>query len=228
MLDNLALQPWRGELALRVAGGKTLPVAVRAEAVPSRDGALLGFIITLNDLRENKRAGAARLHLAEALQVAARGGAGAAPRDADEVIAAILSNASLAAMCRWCSSSNSSTCQRNALQASATTASISSAPSGISAKPTRKAPRRGHLLALTKFVESGAKVLRQAVLPRDQAFERLATVQITQTTHISVGHQTARGFRIEFAQTRHILLRGALERKRLMLGQSVQIGRLAG
>ena len=98
MLDHLALQPWRGELALRVVGGKTLPVAVRAEAVPSRDGALLGFIITLNDLRENKRAAAARRHLEDALQVAARGGVGAAPRDADEVIAAILSNASLAAM----------------------------------------------------------------------------------------------------------------------------------
>ena len=98
MLDNLALQPWRGELALRLAAGATLPVAVRAEAVPSRDGTLLGFIMTINDLSENKRAAAARRQLELSLQIAAQGGVGAPPRAADEVITAILSNASLAAM----------------------------------------------------------------------------------------------------------------------------------
>lgn len=93
VLAGLALQPWRGEWAVRRHGGGTLPVSVRAEAVPSRDGALLGFIVTLADLSDSRRTAAARAHLEEALALTAHG-----PRPADEVIGAILTNASLAAM----------------------------------------------------------------------------------------------------------------------------------
>lgn len=95
--------PWRGEMAIATAAGVSLPVAVRAEVVPGRDGMMLGFIVTLFDLRDSKRAAAARRHLEESMQLAARGQSLSAPagdvaRDADEVIGAILTNASLAAM----------------------------------------------------------------------------------------------------------------------------------
>jgi two-component system, chemotaxis family, sensor kinase Cph1 len=93
VLDGLALQPWRGEWALTCPGQPPLPVAVRAEAVPARDGTLLGFIVTLTDLSDRRRSAAARQHLETTLAATARG-----PRPADAVIDAILSNASLAAM----------------------------------------------------------------------------------------------------------------------------------
>ena len=95
--------PWRGEMALGRETEAGLPVAVRAETVPGRDGALLGFIVTLVDLRDNKRAVAARRQLEASMQRAAQGHGLAQPidgagRGADEVMAAILTNASLAAM----------------------------------------------------------------------------------------------------------------------------------
>ncbi len=93
VLDTLALQPWRGEWAVLRPGSAALPVAVRAEAVPARDGAMLGFIITLADLSDSRRTAEARRRLEAALQLSAQG-----PRPADEVIAAILNNANLAAM----------------------------------------------------------------------------------------------------------------------------------
>ncbi len=98
-------QPWRSELALmrhHEAGqspADPLPVRVRVELVPGRDGQVLGYIIVLTDLSESRRADAARLHLEQALQQAGRGGR-TEGSDAviDNVIGAILSNASLAAM----------------------------------------------------------------------------------------------------------------------------------
>lgn len=95
--------PWRGEMALTRERETALPVAVRAEVVPGRDGKMLEFIVTLFDLRDSKRAAAARRHLEESMQLAARGRSLSvalddAPRGADEVIGAILTNASLAAM----------------------------------------------------------------------------------------------------------------------------------
>ena len=102
LLDGLASvrslhQTWRGELALRTSGdaAEPLPVRVRVEMVPGRDGQVLGYIIVLSDLSDNRRADAARQHLEQSLQQAGRGG-----RDAgnDNVIGAILTNASLAAM----------------------------------------------------------------------------------------------------------------------------------
>ncbi len=93
---------WRGELALQMDGGQALPVALRAEPVPARDGSLLGLIFIFEDLTENKRADAARDHLEASLSKVGRGLDGR-PREggslgADELIAAILTNASLAAM----------------------------------------------------------------------------------------------------------------------------------
>jgi len=93
VLDGLALQPWRGEWAVARRGETALPVAVRAEAVPGRDGELLGFIITLTDLSESRRTAEARRHLETTLEVSAN----TSPH-ADVVINAILTNASLAAM----------------------------------------------------------------------------------------------------------------------------------
>ena len=34
---------WRGEMALALADGSNLPVSLRAEPVPARDGSMLGF-----------------------------------------------------------------------------------------------------------------------------------------------------------------------------------------
>jgi hypothetical protein len=57
---------------------------------------VLGFIVVLTDLRDSHRADAARHHLEQSLQQAG-GSADGSPRD-DDVIGAILTNASLAAM----------------------------------------------------------------------------------------------------------------------------------
>jgi len=35
---------WRGEMALSMRDGSLLPVGLRAEPVPARDGSMLGFI----------------------------------------------------------------------------------------------------------------------------------------------------------------------------------------
>ncbi|HEY6134916.1 MAG TPA: GAF domain-containing protein [Rubrivivax sp.] len=99
-LDGLRGSPqgWRREWELQLA--PPLPVAVRAEIVFGRDGSALGYILTLADLREARRADAARVHLEEALRQASQTGAvkGGPAREADEVVSAILTNASLAAM----------------------------------------------------------------------------------------------------------------------------------
>lgn len=98
-------QAWRGELSLRRGGGAdaALPVGLRIELVPGRDGQVLGYILVLSDLRDSHRADAARRHLEAALHQAGRGGrsdsgADAPGSPADQVISAILTNASLAAM----------------------------------------------------------------------------------------------------------------------------------
>ncbi len=98
-------QAWRGELSLRRGSGADadLPVGLRIELVPGRDGQVLGYILVLSDLRDSHRADAARRHLEDALHQAGRGGrsdngADASGSPADLVISAILTNASLAAM----------------------------------------------------------------------------------------------------------------------------------
>jgi len=95
--------PWRGELQLRLANDALLPVAVRAEVVPSRDGSVMGFFLILEDLTESQRAEAARRHLEESLTQASRDTFIASAqarglRERDDLIGAILANASLAAM----------------------------------------------------------------------------------------------------------------------------------
>jgi len=101
---------WRGELALaRPPGGAGLtgvPVdpdaapalAARAEPVPTRDGALLGFIVILEDLTQARRTSRARQHLELALSRASRHGGLGPGGQADGLVAAIIANASLAAM----------------------------------------------------------------------------------------------------------------------------------
>jgi len=85
---------WRRELDLLTADGSAVPMTVHAEPVSGRDGKLLGFVLTLIDLREARRADTARLNLESALRLAAQ----STSSEADEVISAILTNASLAAM----------------------------------------------------------------------------------------------------------------------------------
>lgn len=91
---RVAQHGWRRELDLLAADGAAIPTAVHAEPISGNDGKLLGFVVTLIDLREARRADTARLNLESALRVAAQTTA----TEADEVISAILTNASLAAM----------------------------------------------------------------------------------------------------------------------------------
>jgi len=97
-------RPWRGELTLGLHGGKTLPVSVRAEVVPARDGSVLGFFMIFVDLTNTQRANEARRHLERSLsqavdEVPARDGARSPGMAAQgDVMGAILANASLAAM----------------------------------------------------------------------------------------------------------------------------------
>jgi len=97
-------QPWRGELSLAVANGKAVPVAVRAEVVPARDGSVLGFFIIFVDLTDSQRAAEARRHLEQSLTrpvddtTAREDLRTAGDIDRGDVIGAILANASLAAM----------------------------------------------------------------------------------------------------------------------------------
>ncbi len=97
-------RPWRGELTLVLTSGATLPVAVRAEVVPARDGSVLGFFLIFVDMTDSQRASEARRHLERALSQAVDGvPARADPRSAvvgpqSDVMAVILANASLAAM----------------------------------------------------------------------------------------------------------------------------------
>ncbi len=92
---------WHGELVLAREGQPV--VSVRAEPVPARDGSMLGLIFMFEDMTASKRADAARSHLQASLSDAGRslktappGASTAAPED--ELMAALLTNASLAAM----------------------------------------------------------------------------------------------------------------------------------
>ncbi len=69
-------------------------MSVRAELVTGRDGLRLGYILVLSDLREMRRTEHARAQLEQSLRHAARH----TEPPADDVLAAILTNASLAAM----------------------------------------------------------------------------------------------------------------------------------
>jgi hypothetical protein len=76
---------------------------VRADVVPGQDGAPLGFIVILMDLTHSKKAEAARRKLETSLSQTGRDErmqrAGSfAARESDDVIGAILANASMAAL----------------------------------------------------------------------------------------------------------------------------------
>lgn len=105
MLRTLREQrlPWRGELSIAPPSAPRVPVGVRADLVSGSQGAILGFILIFTDLSESKRADIARRHLEDALYQAGRPDMGAESgssplRAPDEVIAAILTNARLAAL----------------------------------------------------------------------------------------------------------------------------------
>lgn len=97
-------RPWRGELDLLRADGGTLPVSVRAEVVPARDGSVLGFFLIAADLSHTQRVSAARRHLEHSLSQAIDRGAAADDTPGvgrgvpGDVMSAILANASLTAM----------------------------------------------------------------------------------------------------------------------------------
>lgn len=99
MLTGLAEErrAWRGSLELQRGDGSLLPVAVRAEVVPARDGSVLGFFLIFDDLTDAQRAAAAHRRLEHSLSEAHVG----LRRDTstpDELMNAVLANASLAAM----------------------------------------------------------------------------------------------------------------------------------
>nr|WP_223300122.1 GAF domain-containing protein [Methyloversatilis sp. RAC08] len=94
---------WRGEWRLRAGAGQTVALGVRADTIPGAGGSVLGYIIIFTDLTDTKRTEAARRHLEQSLSEAGRAGIGLDPamplrREPDEVVGAILANASVAAM----------------------------------------------------------------------------------------------------------------------------------
>jgi chemotaxis family two-component system sensor kinase Cph1 len=97
VIDHLRTEQrsWRGETALRLAEGGCLPVSLRAEPVPARDGSMLGFIFIFGDLSAMRLAREARMHLEASLS---RVGHGAQPSEGADLIGAIIANAGLAAM----------------------------------------------------------------------------------------------------------------------------------
>ena len=93
---------WRGELALKLGPGQAVQVAVRADVVPARDGTVLGFFLVFADLTASQRTAAARRHLEQSLSMARRSSLGldaqAGGDQRDDVVTAVLANASIAAM----------------------------------------------------------------------------------------------------------------------------------
>jgi hypothetical protein len=81
---------WRGEGVLRLSQDKSLLLAIRAETVMGRNGALVGFVLSFADQSDAQQALTARHQLERSLQPAGR--------EADDIVRAILTNASVAAM----------------------------------------------------------------------------------------------------------------------------------
>ncbi|MEJ8848848.1 GAF domain-containing protein [Variovorax rhizosphaerae] len=95
--------PWRGEVSLDLGAGQSLPAALRAEPVPARDGSVLGFFLIFTDLSDSRRAAEARRRLEQSLSQVVQDQSASRTTEAGvaepgDVIGAILSNASLAAM----------------------------------------------------------------------------------------------------------------------------------
>lgn len=95
--------PWRGELRLLNGVSGEIPVAVRADPVPGMRGEIVGYILLFTDLRQQREARAARARIeraiAESHVVVPLGGVAAMlTQDFDQLLSAILANASAAIM----------------------------------------------------------------------------------------------------------------------------------
>ncbi len=98
-------RPWRGELTLVRAGhDSAVPVALRADPIPSIDGSLFGVVLMLTDLTARHEAESARLRMQRAIFAAQRpmplpGSDAARPLSpaVQTLIAAIWANAGVAA-----------------------------------------------------------------------------------------------------------------------------------
>ena len=96
-------QSWRGELELRGGGAASIPVAVRADAVPTASGDVLGYVVIVTDLSARHQAERTRGRLQRALLDAGplgplAGAAAALARDFDALMGAVLANGSSAVM----------------------------------------------------------------------------------------------------------------------------------
>jgi two-component system, chemotaxis family, sensor kinase Cph1 len=102
LLNTLAdeRRSWQGSQRLQLGDDSTVSVTVRAEVVPARDGSVLGFFLIFEDMTNDQRATAARQRLEQSLHKAglARHEKGHNLGESNELIEAVLANASLAAM----------------------------------------------------------------------------------------------------------------------------------
>ena len=94
--------PWRGELELLGAAGG-VPVAVRADAVPTAQGSVLGYILIATDMSARHAAELTRGRLERALLdspplIPFAGPAAALAQDFDALMSAVLANGSAAVM----------------------------------------------------------------------------------------------------------------------------------
>ena len=102
LLNILATErrTWQGSQNLKIGEDGILSVTVRVEVVPARDGSVLGFFLIFEDMANGQRAAAARQRLEQSLYKAGlpRHSKGHDAAEADELMGAVLANASLAAM----------------------------------------------------------------------------------------------------------------------------------
>jgi two-component system, chemotaxis family, sensor kinase Cph1 len=105
LLSTLACErrSWQGSQGLKTGEDGLLPVTVRAEVVPARDGSVLGFFLIFEDMTKGQRAAAARQRFEQSLHQAglarhSKGHNEGTDEGTDELIGAVLANASLAAM----------------------------------------------------------------------------------------------------------------------------------
>ena len=91
---------WHGPQHLKLGEEGNLAVMVRVEVVPAPDGSVLGFFLIFGDMTNAQRAAAARQRLEQSLYQArqSRHSEGDYRPGSDELISAVLANASLAAM----------------------------------------------------------------------------------------------------------------------------------
>lgn len=100
---NNGRQPWRGEVRLTHGASSEIPVAVRADPVPGLRGDVLGYILIFTDLRQQREARAVRARLERAIadthvDAPLGGMAVMLSNDFDQLLSAILANASAAVM----------------------------------------------------------------------------------------------------------------------------------